>query len=242
MHRIDEPMRTITTLGAQFNMVVPYLVHRSNGERVGQAPRIYDPARPLGTIVAQGQKHAVCAAFLAKHYSDRPTGGWNGGSAADRPMDTVTVRDHHGLVAANLIRYNGDTTGAERVADLDSPVSTLDTSNRIALVASFLARYNGTSTGQQPDAPLGTVDTTDRYALVTVTIDGEQYVIVDIGMRMLTPRELFRAQGFGDDYEIAPQHNGKPLTKTAQIRMCGNSVAPPVAAAIVRANLMPEAA
>lgn len=69
----------------------------------------------------------------------------------------------------------------------------------------------------------------------SVTIDGEQYVIVDIGMRMLTPRELFRAQGFDDAYRIDPEYNGKPLTKTAQIRMCGNSVCPPIAEAIVRA-------
>ena len=80
-----------------------------------------------------------------------------------------------------------------------------------------------------------------RFGLVTVTIDGEEYVVVDIGMRMLEPHELFRAQGFTDDYQIAPVGpKGKPLTKTAQIRMCGNSVAPPVAAAIVRANLGDE--
>ena len=84
---------------------------------------------------------------------------------------------------------------------------------------------------------MSTVDTRDRFGLVTVVIDDEEYAIVDIGMRMLTPRELFRAQGFGDEYNITPQHNGKQLTKTAQIRMCGNSVCPPLAAAIVRAQL-----
>jgi C-5 cytosine-specific DNA methylase len=72
--------------------------------------------------------------------------------------------------------------------------------------------------------------------LVTVMIDGEQYAIVDIGMRMLTPRELFRAQGFPAEYCIDPEHDGGPLIKTAQIRMCGNSVCPPMAAAIVRAQ------
>jgi DNA (cytosine-5)-methyltransferase 1 len=78
--------------------------------------------------------------------------------------------------------------------------------------------------------------------IARVTIDGEEYAIVDIGMRMLTPRELFRAQGFGDDFVIDPVGpGGKPLTKTAQIRMCGNSVCPPIAAAIVRAQF-PEAA
>ena len=70
----------------------------------------------------------------------------------------------------------------------------------------------------------------------TVVIEGEPYLITDIGMRMLTPRELFNAQGFPRDYIIAPIYNGKPLTKTAQVRMCGNSVCPPVAAAIISAN------
>lgn len=270
VHDIGTPIPTIT--GGQRGghaVVAPYLVHRSNGERPGQAPRIYDAQRPLGTIVAQGEKQAVCTAFLAKHYGDRVSGGWNGGSAADRPIDTITVRDHHALVAASLtklygtstgadvrapmptvtgegqhigavsahlVRYNGDRPGAERVAGLDDPLGTVDTSRRYALVAAFLARYNRTSTGQLPDSPIGTLDTTDRYALVAVTIDGEEYAIVDIGMRMLTPRELFRAQGFPEEYRIDPEHDGEPLTKTAQIRMCGNSVCPPIAAAIVRAQ------
>lgn len=237
-HNLDDPMPTITAANrGELALAVPYLVHRSNGERVGQAPRIYDVQMPLGTIVAQGQKHALCAAFLAKHYSDRPTGGWAGGSDIGKPMDTVTAQDHHSLVAAHLVRYNGDQPGRERVADLGDPLGTQDTSRRYGLVAAFLARYNGTSTGQRPDAPLSTVDTRDRFAVVTVTIDGEEYAIVDIGMRMLTPRELFRAQGFAESYRIDPPGpNGKPLSKTAQIRMCGNSVAPPVAAAVVRAQ------
>ena len=264
----EEPLRTIATDGGPA-LAVPYLVHRSNGEREGQAPRIYDVARPLGTIVAQGNKHAVCAAFLAKHYGDRASGGWSGGSALDAPAGTVTAQDHHslvaahltklygtstgvdarepvptvtadgrhiGAVAAHLVRYNGVRPGVERVADLEQPIGTQDTSNRFALVAAFLARYNGQSTGQQPDAPIGTLDTTDRYALVTVTIDGEEYAIVDIGMRMLTPPELFAAQGFGPGYVIDPiGPNGKPLTKTAQIRACGNAVPPDFADAIVSA-------
>jgi DNA (cytosine-5)-methyltransferase 1 len=229
----EDPLRTITTDGG-LGIAVPYLVHRSNGERLGQAPRIYDAERPLGTIVAQGQKHALCAAFLAKHYGDRATGGWNGGSAADRPIDTITVRDHHALVAAHLAKFYGTSTGAP----LDQPAPTVTAGGwKLAQVAAFLVRYNGTGDAESAQLPLGTLTTKPRFGLVTVTIDGEEYVIVDIGMRMLTPRELFRAQGFTDDYQIAPAGpGGKPLTKTAQIRMCGNSVAPPVAAAIVRAQ------
>lgn len=236
---IDEPLRTVTaSKRGEFAVIAPYLVHRSNGERVGQAPRIYDIQRPLGVVVAQGEKFALCAAFLAKHYSDRATGGWPGGAPIDGPFGSVTVRDHHSLVAANLVRYNGDQPGAERIADLDEPLGTQDTSRRYALVASFLARYNGTSTGRPVTQPLTTIDTRDRFGLVTVTIDGEEYAIVDIGMRMLTPRELFRAQGFADSYRIDPTGpNGKPLTKTAQIRMCGNSVSPVMSRALVAANV-----
>jgi DNA (cytosine-5)-methyltransferase 1 len=82
-----------------------------------------------------------------------------------------------------------------------------------------------------------TVTTKDREALVTVTIDGEPYVITDIGMRMLTPRELFRAQGFPDSYIIDRKPDGSPITKTDQVSKCGNSVCPPLAAALVAANL-----
>ncbi len=214
-----EPMRTIT--GGQRGdhaIVVPYLVHRSNGERVGQAPRIYDIERPVGTIVAQGQKHAVCAALLIKHYSDRPTGGCPSHADIEKPASSVTARDHHSLVEVSLVP--ADTVDGHRGA-----------------VSAFLVRYNGTSEAQTLDKPAGTLTTKDRYALITVTIGGEEYVLVDIGMRMLTPRELYRAQGFPEAYKIDPPGpSGKTLTKTAQIRMCGNSVCPPLASAIARAQ------
>lgn len=201
----EEPLRTVTaSKRGEFALVAPYLVHRSNGERPGQAPRIYDAERPLGTIVAQGQKHALCAAFLAKHYGDRPTGGFAGGSSLHSPIGTTTVRDHHALVAAHLTKMYGTSTGSD-VAD---PAPTITANGRggghIAAVAAFLVRYNGTGDAESAQLPLGTLTTKPRFGLVTVTIDGEEYVIVDIGMRMLTPRELFRAQGFTEEYAIDP--------------------------------------
>jgi DNA (cytosine-5)-methyltransferase 1 len=107
-------------------------------------------------------------------------------------------------------------------------------------VAAFLLCYYGTQQAPRIHNPLPTITSRDRFGLVTVTIEGEPYAIVDIGMRMLTPGELFRAQGFRPDYVIDPQINGKPLTKTAQVRMVGNSVPPPVAAALVRANMIEQ--
>jgi len=83
---------------------------------------------------------------------------------------------------------------------------------------------------------MNTVTTRDRLALVTVVLKGTPYVIVDIGLRMLTPRELYRAQGFPPDYQIEVGHDGRRFTKSAQVRMVGNSVSPPPAAAIIGAN------
>ena len=235
IHDIDAPAPTIT--GGQRGghaRVVPYLVHRSNGERVGQAPRIYDAQQPLGTLVGT-QKHAVCAAFLAKHYSDRPGGGWPGGAAIDRPIDTVTQRDHHGLVAAFLARY-GTSTGQRA----DVPLSTIDTHDRFALIAAELAIPELTEAMKPRAREVAALLRRHGYKVpgefATVTIEGVEIVIYDLGMRMLGAPELFRANGFPADYKIDVECDGKTLTKTQQIRLCGNAVPPAWATALVGAN------
>jgi DNA (cytosine-5)-methyltransferase 1 len=172
----------------------PTLIQRSWGERPGQAPRVPGLEKPLGTVVSGGIKHALVAAFLAKHYGGHTTPG----ASLEAPFSTVTARDHHALVHA------------------------------------FLLKYFGTATGQSPADPLHTVTSKARFGLVMVR--GEPYEIADIGMRMLTPRELYRAQGFPDDYVIDPVVGARRLSKTSQIRMAGNSVCPDVAEALVRAN------
>lgn len=173
----------------------PFLIHVSNGERVGQVPRIYDLQRPLGTVVAGGVKQALVACYLARHFGGRGTVG----SSMAEPLRTVTAQDHHALVAA------------------------------------FLTRYQGTSTGNRLGAPLPTVTGGgEHFGLTGVCLD--RSVIVDIGMRLLTPRELARAQGFPDDYVIDHGADGKRITRTDQVRLIGNSVCPPVARAIVEAN------
>lgn len=199
VHGINEPLRTITTAQrGEFALAVPTLIQTGYGERKGQTPRVPGLEKPVGTIMAQGQKHALVAAFLARHYG----GHENDGSDLRLPIHTITTQDHHSLVHAFLIKYYGVDQNPEMLA------------------------------------PLHTVTTRDRFALVTVK--GEQYYIADIGMRMLAPRELFNAQGFRSDYIIDPIVNGKRLTKTAQIRMCGNSVCPPLAEALVRANYVEQ--
>jgi DNA (cytosine-5)-methyltransferase 1 len=107
----------------------------------------------------------------------------------------------------------------------------------LAAVHAFLIKYYGAPEGQQQALfdPLHTVTTKARFGLVTV--HGEAYRLVDITLRMLAPRELFRAQGFPDDYVIEFAFNGKPLKKSSQIRLAGNSVCEDVAAVIIDANL-----
>jgi DNA (cytosine-5)-methyltransferase 1 len=105
-----------------------------------------------------------------------------------------------------------------------------------AEVRAFLIKYYGTDQNPELKAPLHTITTIDRFGLVVVR--GELYAIVDIGLRMLTPRELFTAQGFPLDYVIEHDGKGKAFTKTAQVARCGNSVCPPLAGALVRANYL----
>ncbi len=275
---VEEPITTITaSKRGEHAIAVGYLVHRSNGERPGQEPRVYDPEQPLGTIVAGGGKHAAVAALLIKHNGGNNDKHGSSGQRLDKPMDTLATHNTKSLTVAHLVRYNTENSeGSARGQEIEQPVSTLDTANRLGLVAShlvklrgtsaahldssassleepvptisasgthvaqvaaFLVRYNGTGDAESVEQPTGTLTTKPRFGLVTVTIDGEEYVIADIGMRMLTPRELFNAQGFPADYQIDFDDEGNPLTKTAQIRMVGNSVSPPIAAAIVRAAL-----
>ena len=121
------------------------------------------------------------------------------------------------------------------VRDVAQPLNTVTASGATAgLVQAFLVKYYGTDQDPAMREPLHTVTTKDRFGLVTVR--GQAYQIADIGLRMLTPRELYRAQGFPESYAIDRGAAGEPITKTAQVRMCGNSVCPPLARAIVAAN------
>lgn len=134
--------------------------------------------------------------------------------------------------------YGGGYSGPG--VDLNGPLHTVTCQDHHALVQAFLLKFYGNEKeGHSITNPLATVTTKDRFGLVMV--HGQPHRIVDIGMRMLTPRELYRAQGFPDSYIIDPEYNGKPLTKTAQVRMCGNSVSPAAAEALVRANLVDQA-
>ncbi len=242
-------------------LVVPTLVQTGYGEREGQATRMLDIDQPLGTIVSGG-KHAAVSAFLAQHNTLRH--GVTAGHDAREPMSTIIGSgSQQSLVAVNLaqLRNNCDarpardplqtiSAGGEHhaavAAFLDKYASGASGTLSLGLtaeqeagalrVAAFLIKYYGTATAIGADEPLDTVTTRDRLALVTVTIKGQPYVIVDIGIRMLTPRELYTAQGFPADYIIDRGHDGRAFTKEAMVRMVGNSVSPPPAAALILAN------
>lgn len=228
-YSMGEPVGTMAAGGTQHAVVAPTLVQTGYGERAGQAPRALDIHKPLGTVVAGGSKHALVAAFLAQHNTGVV------GRPADAPISTITARGtQQQVVAAHLMNMHGSAR-SDRGAD--EPLTTICAGGgHAALVAAFLAKYYGQGEGQTCGEPLHTVTTRDRFGLVTVAIGGQDYVITDIGMRMLTPREQFRAQGFPDSYEIDTGAGGRRLTRTEQTRMCGNSVSPVLAEALVAAN------
>lgn len=227
VHGIGEPLRTITGSSRSTHaMVAPVLTEHANAS----SPRCMPIDEPLRTICAQtkGGHHALVAAFLAKHYT-----GVTGSDLRD-PLGTATSVDHHSLVTSNLIKLRG---GGNIGQATDEPLRTVSAGGtHFAEVRAFLVKYYGTDQDPRLEEPLHTVTTKDRYGLVTVA--GQDYEIADIGLRMLAPRELFRAQGFPADYIIGDNPaDGLALTKTAQVRMCGNSVCPPLATALVAANL-----
>ena len=231
---VEAPMPTVVPSGNEASLVSAHLMTMRNA-----AKPFNEADRPAHTLTAGGANPALVAAFLAQH------NGAVVGHDAREPVSTLTAGGKVGVgqqavVAANLSHaYTSNTAGGQ--GDPAKPIKTLVTGGHASLIASFLMKYYGEGGQWQPSSdPLHTVTTKDRQALVTVTIDGEPYVIVDIGMRMLTPRERFLAQGFPPDTVIdrGVTPDGKPIaiTATDQGRLCGNSVCPPLAAALVRAN------
>ncbi|MEE8877385.1 DNA cytosine methyltransferase [Pseudomonas helleri] len=166
---------------------------------------------PLHTISAGGTHHGLMTAFLERQF------GASVGQSVDEPAPTITAGGGCKSSLVSLTLSPEHEAGALRVA-------------------AFLISYYGTENVSGADEPAPTITTRDRLALVTVTIKGTPYVIVDICLRMLQPTELYKAQGFPDDYVISHGADGKPFTKTQQVHMCGNSVSPPPMAALARAN------
>ncbi len=188
----------------------------------------YDIKQPLTTITTKAE-HCLVTAFLAKHYGGNYTGA---GTDTNEPLHTVTATDHNALVTTHLLhlRNNCDARSVE------APLPTLTAGGgHVGEVRAFLIKYYGNEKeGVSLREPLHTITVQDRFGLVTVK--GEKYQIVDIGMRMLEPHELFAAQGFPRDYIINKDQNGNDIPKYKQVARCGNSVCPAIAQALVEAN------
>lgn len=192
-------------------------------------------------------KHALVAGFLAKHYSERGPNEVQGASLFGQ-APTVTTIDHTALVTSHLTSLRGTEPSHLHGESVEEPLRTISAGGlHAAEVRAFLVAYYGAEKdGGDLFSPMRTLSTRDRFGLVTV--EGIDYQLADIGMRMLQPRELYRAQGFPDSYKIdIPYTNPKTgktaaMSKTAQVRMCGNSVVPQCAAAIVAANVLRSAA
>ena len=266
--RIDQPAETVTT--ADHHAIGAAHLVRHFGESVGSSP-----AEPVGTITAGGMgKTGLVAANLSRHFGTAIgadiadplltiTGkqkdglvaaqlvGCGGRAGQSRPRDTseplhtITSKADTCISTSNLVKLRGTCKDGQRT---DAPMPTITSGGmHVAEVRAFLLKYYGNAKdGVEITGPLHTIPTRDRFGLVTV--HGELYEISDIGMRMLAPRELYRAQGFPDDYIIDHvidwrEVNGKqtqvviPLTITDQVKFCGNSVSPYNAAALIGANI-----
>lgn len=225
----DEPLGTITAKNG-YGVVAPMLI-QYHSETAKDEVRGQELTEPLMTQDTSN-RYALSVAHIMKNYG----GGYNGaGSAADAPLDTVTAKDHNSLVTAHIMTMRNNMDGQP----IDEPLTTISCSGaHHAEVQAFLVKYFSTGAAKSVNEPLDTVTTKDRFALVT--IHGEEYIITDIKMRMLQPRELFNAQGFPSDYIIDHDADGHPYVKSKQVARCGNAVTPQVPAALVRANLPEE--
>lgn len=220
---IKKPLGTITTIGSHL-LVEPYLsVNREN--HFGS-----DMREPIHTITSNNQ-HMLMTPTLIQYHSETAQGEVRGQTIKE-PIMTVDGSNRYGLVTSFLSKFYKTGIGQ----DEREPLHTVTTSaGHFGEVRAFLIKYYGDATGQDIEQPLDTVTTKDRFGLVT--IEGVDYQIVDIGLRMLEPRELYGCQGFPEDYIIDHDYTGKTYPRTEQVRRCGNAVCPPIPDALVRANL-----
>lgn len=221
-----DPIHTITT-GNQQCLISPTLI-QYHSETAKDEVRGQSIEAPIMTVDGSN-RYGLVTSFLHKFYD----GGYKGaGETLENPLPTVTSWDHNSVVTANLIQMNNHCDGK----DIRQPLPTITAGDgHFGEVRAFLIKYYGQGTGQDIKAPLDTVTAQDRFGLVT--INGTDYQIVDIGLRMLEPRELYGCQGFPDDYIIDHDYTGKTYPRSEQVRRCGNAVCPPIPAALVKANL-----
>lgn len=245
----NEPERTICSevKGGHFAVVAPVLVGAGGPAYAGKPTSCEQPA---GTILTENHR-ALGVAYVVQH-----NGGHNKtlGRHPEEPTTALTTTgSQQNIVTASLVTLRNGcvgrdlrdgapaiTAGADDLALMECTLSPENEAGALR-VAAFLMGYYGSDNTYDPRDPAATIVTRDRLALVTVTIKGNPYVIVDVGMRMLTPRELYLIQGFPPDYKIDFGHDGRRFSNKAKVRMCGNSVSPKPYYALLKANpLFPQ--
>lgn len=237
----DSPLPTVTA--TDHNRLVAASLVQYHGETSDKEARAYSLEEPI-KVVDASNRYGLSAAYISKYYGGTYDGA---GSGADEPLHTVTVEERHAVAGAFLSHfYKGN--GSAQGSAADEPVPTVMGNNKASVVTAKLTpadlKCNEFGYWAEIRAIL------NRYVGYTLADDeillfrihNNVYFLSDIGMRMLTPRELYLAQGFPADYQIEFDYNGKPYSKKEQVARCGNAVCPPMAEAVVRANLPEYAA
>jgi len=258
VHSALEPLRTVkaATKGGEFAVATPIIVPATHqgSDRMHSVedslPTITTAHRGelmLATPVLSPSKPAGPSSAFMMQAND----GFNAtiGRGLDESMTSITTTgSQQQLVALNLaqLRNNCDATAGgggksalvecDLAGETENGLSPEDEAGALRVAGFLMEYYSEGGQWSALDKPLNTITTRDRLALVTVFIKGDPYVIVDIRLRMLTPRELARGQDFPEDYIIDRGHDDRKFSVATQVRMIGNSVNPVMAEAFLRAN------
>ncbi len=230
VHDIKKPLPTIVSSGKHYlcePRLAPIIDKTYGGNYQGGGSKAEDPIDTITTV----DHNRLVAATLIQYHSETNSDEVRG-QGIENPIMTVDSSNRYGLVTSFLSKFYKTGIGQ----DEREPLHTVTTSaGHFGEVRAFLIKYYGEGTGQDIEQPLDTVTSRDRFGLVT--IQGVEYQIVDIGLRMLEPKELYGCQGFPDDYIIDHDSTGKTYSRSEQVKRCGNAVCPPIPAAMVRSNL-----
>ena len=222
---VNKPLATITAGGSRHGIVTPF-VSQLNKQSIG-----FDLKKPIGAITSVNKQSLITPFMMAIDHGSSKNSTWS----IEDPISTITAKARHALVVPYLCKHYTGVVGQ----DVRKPLGTITTADHHSLQTAFIHKYYGVEERQRISDPLHTITTKDRFGLVE--IKGVKYQVHDIGFRMFTPRELYNAQGFPKGYKInITMPNGKTLSKTAQVRMCGNSVSPVIPEALVKANFQVE--
>ena len=244
IHDPRNPLPTITCANRGELMVASPILVGAGGPTFSGKP--VSASQPIGTLLTENHRSVACA-FMAQM-----NGGYNTtpGHELTKPASTIIGKGStQQLVTANMVTLRRNctgqaadaplpaiTAGAEHHALVQCTLSPAVIEEKALRVAAFLINYYGNGDARNPAMPLDTITTKDRLALVTVMYQGNTYVIIDITLRMLQPKELYGCQGFPSNYNFERGHDGRTFTKSEQVKMVGNSVSPYPQAALVAAN------